>query len=60
MLERMGADAVCMSTRRRRRRASLGIPRSPSPASPTGATRKSPARLAHGDVTAAVATAAIR
>ena len=60
MLERMGADAVCMSTAAEAAAAaSLGIPAVAISCITNWATGKSPARLAHSDVTAAVATAAI-
>ncbi len=60
MLERMGADVVCMSTAAEAAAAaSLGIPTVAISCVTNWATGRSAARLAHGDVTAAVATAAI-
>jgi purine-nucleoside phosphorylase len=60
MLERMGADAVCMSTAAEASvAASLGIPTVAISCVTNWATGKSPTRLSHADVTAAVGAAAI-
>jgi inosine/guanosine/xanthosine phosphorylase family protein len=59
MLERMGADAVCMSTAAEvAAAASLGVPVVAISCITNRATGKSRARLAHGEVTAAVRAAA--
>jgi purine-nucleoside phosphorylase len=58
MLERMGADAVCMSTAAEAAAAcTLGLPVGAISCVTNWAAGKSPARLNHGDVTKAVAAA---
>lgn len=58
MLERMGADAVCMSTAAETAAAcTLGLPVGAISCVTNWASGKSPARLHHGDVTRAVAAA---
>lgn len=60
MLERMGADAVCMSTgAEAAMAASLGIPTAAISCVTNWATGKSRARLSHAEVTAAVQAAAV-
>ncbi|HEX7078788.1 MAG TPA: purine-nucleoside phosphorylase [Candidatus Eisenbacteria bacterium] len=59
MLERMGADAVCMSTAAEAAEAAaLGVPCAAISCITNRAAGKGAARLAHEDVTAAVAAAA--
>ncbi len=59
MLERMGADAVCMSTAAEAAAAgALGLPLGAISCVTNWASGKSPARLDHAEVTAAVAAAA--
>lgn len=60
MLERMGADAVCMSTgAEAAMAAAIGIPAVAVSCVTNWATGRSRARLSHGEVTAAVAAAAV-
>ena len=60
MLERLGADAVCMSTAAEAAAAAaLGIPVVAISSITNWAAGKSPKRLAHGDVTAAVREVAV-
>ena len=59
MLERMGADAVCMSTgTEAAMAAALGIPAVAISCVANWATGRSARRLSHAEVTAAVAAAA--
>jgi purine-nucleoside phosphorylase len=59
LLERMGADAVCMSTGAEAAAAcAIGLPVGAVSCITNRAAGKSPARLDHGEVTAAVAAAA--
>jgi len=59
MLERMGADAVCMSTAAETAMAcTLGLPVAAISCITNWAAGKSPARLSHAEVTAAVAASA--
>jgi purine-nucleoside phosphorylase len=59
MLERMGADAVCMSTAAEAAlAASIGLPVAAISCITNPAAGKAPARLSHAEVTSAVAAAA--
>ena len=59
MLERMGADAVCMSTAAEASlAATIGLPVAAVSCITNWAAGKSPARLSHADVTSAVVAAA--